>query len=199
MYRPFHLALVALGAAALGWALLLAGVGTLGQGGPLSVDAAQAGKRCSGAQHSPKKLEVSRAQRLVICLVNKRRAAHGLKRVTYSKTVNSAAVAHTREMRKRNCFSHTCPGEPALPNRLDRADYLPCGCDWGAAEAIAWGRGSSKGSPAGTVRSWMRSSSHRSTLLGKGFEHIGVGFRRGGPYSNSKKLGTYTLDVGFKR
>jgi uncharacterized protein YkwD len=45
----------------------------------------------------------------------------------------------------------------------------------------------------------MRSSLHRKILLGRGFEHAGVGFRRGGPYSDSRKLGSYTLDLGYKR
>ncbi len=199
MRRPLQLTLIALSGAALSWALLLAGVGSPVPGGPLSLEAAHAGKRCSGAKRSPKKLKVVRAQHLVVCLVNKRRASRGLRRVVRRKNLNAAAAAHTRQMQARNCFSHTCPEEADLPGRLSRSDYLPCGCSWGASETIAWGRGRSQGSPAAVVRFWMRSSLHRKILLGSGFEHAGVGFRRGSPYSDSRKLGTYTLDLGYKR
>jgi uncharacterized protein YkwD len=180
-------------------ALLVLGAAGSENAGPLGPQSAEAKKRCPGGKRSPRNLKVSGAQRLVICLVNKRREARGLRRLKRHKSVNRAAVRHTREMRRKRCFSHTCPGEPDLTGRLTRADYLPCGCSWSAGENIAWGAGKKTGSPAKIVRAWMRSPSHRSTMLQKSLEHIGVGFRRGSPYSGKSKLATYTLDVGYKR
>lgn len=180
-------------------ALLVAAAAQSGGAGPLGAQTAEAKKRCPGSKRSPKNLKVTGAQRLVICLVNKRRAAHGLRRLKRHKAVNRAAARHTREMRRKGCFAHTCPGEPDLSGRLTKTDYLPCGCNWSAGENIAWGKGKKTGSPAKVVRAWMRSSSHRSTLLRKSLEHIGVGFRRGSPYSGKSKHATYTLDVGYKR
>jgi len=170
-----------------------------GDGLPLSAANAEAKKRCPGSKRSPKKIKVTGAQRLVICLVNKRREARGLRRLKRQKSISKAASRHTRQMRGSGCFAHRCSGEPDLTGRLTRADYIPCGCSWNASENIAWGKGKKSGSPAKVVRAWMRSSSHRATLLGSGLEHIGVGFRRGSPYSGKKKLATYTIDVGYRR
>ncbi len=177
--------------------LLVAG-GSSEIGGPLSLERAEAGKRCQGAKKSPKQLKVKEAQRLVVCLVNKRRSKRGLHRLKRDSKVSRAATDHTRYMQKRDCFAHDCPGELSLTGRLTRANYLPCNCRWGVAENIAWGKGSGSASPAAVVKGWMGSATHRAAILSS-HEHIGVGFRRGSPFSNSHEYGTYTLDFGYKR
>lgn len=101
-------------------------------------------------------------------------------------------------MQRTDCFDHVCPGEPALTGRYERADYLPCGCSWGAAENIAWGPGQ-KGSPRQIVRAWMNSSPHRANILNGTYEHVGVGVRWGSPRHRHSKAGTYTLDFGYRR
>lgn len=172
-----------------------------GSGQPLSaltVGEAEAAK-CPGASRSPKRLSRRKARNLVVCLVNRRRSKAGVRRLKKKSKVVRAATRHTKRMKRTNCFSHTCPGEPALPIRLHKTDYLPCGCSWGVGENIARGKGRNQASPRAVVARWMRSGSHRSTLLNGAFEHVGVGFRRGGPTSSSRKAGTYTIDFGYKR
>ncbi len=186
-------------------ALLLAAlliVGYAGSpGGPLPFEpsVAEAGRSCPGAGRAPAKMKVTKAAQLVRCLVNKRRGKHGLRRLTKKKNITRAATAHTKRMRRADCFSHQCPGEDPLPGRLAQADYLPCGCSWSAGETIAYGKGRRRGSPKAIVKAWMGSSGHRATLLSRGFEHVGVGVRRGSPYKSRFKYATYTLDVGYKR
>ena len=179
--------------------LLLVASSTVGISSPFSLDRAIAGKQCKGAKRSPERIKVSTAQRVVVCLINKRRAKRGLKPLKYDPRLSRAATRHTRYMQSRNCFSHACPGEADLPGRLVQADYLPCNCNWGAAENLAWGKGKGRGSPAAVVKAWMNSSQHRPAILSSGSEHAGVGFRRGSPFSNASSLGTYTIDFGFKR
>jgi uncharacterized protein YkwD len=172
-----------------------------GSGQPLSsltVGEAEAAK-CPGASRSPKRLSRREARNLVVCLVNRRRSKAGVRRLKKKSKVVRAATQHTKRMKRTNCLSHVCPGEPPLPVRLQQTNYLPCGCSWGVGENIAWGKGRNGGSPRAIVDQWMRSSPHRSTLLNGSFEHVGVGFRRGGPTSSSRKAGTYTIDFGFKR
>lgn len=177
--------------------LALVAGGSTEIGGPLAPGVAEAGKRCQGAGQTPRQLKVRAAQKLVVCLVNKRRSQRGLKRLKSTSKVRKAATLHTKYMQKRDCFSHNCPGEASLTGRLTRSNYLPCNCRWGAAENIAWGK-DGRGSPAAVVKSWMNSPPHRAAILSS-HEHVGVGFRRGSPFSNSHRYGTYTLDFGFKR
>lgn len=155
--------------------------------------------KCPGASNSPKRLGKKRARNLVVCLVNRRRSKAGVRRVKKQSKVAKAATRHTKQMKKTNCLAHLCPGEPPLVGRLQKTNYLPCGCNWGVGENIGWGMGRKDGSPRAMVAQWMRSSVHRGTMLNGAFEHVGVGYRRGGPASGSNKAATYTIDFGFKR
>lgn len=166
--------------------------------GPLGPGEAEAAK-CPGGDHSPQRLSRKRARNLVVCLVNQRRSKAGARPVKARSKLVRAATGHTKQMKRSKCFAHVCPGEPDLTGRLKRADYLPCNCGWGIGESIAYGKGRSNGSPRAVVRAWMRSAPHRKTLLDRGFEHAGVGFRRGTPYGSGDEAATYTIDFGFKR
>jgi uncharacterized protein YkwD len=177
---------------------LLALFGLRGAPGPFSGPASAAAAQCSGASNSPKALSAKRAGQLVICLVNKERRQRGLRPVNRVKTLARAAGRHTAEMKRSDCFAHTCPGEPNLTGRLSKADYLPCNCNWRAGENIAWGAGSSQGSPRSVVKAWMGSGEHRARILDGSYEHIGVGVRHGSPFGGSNKQATYTLDFGAK-
>ncbi len=115
----------------------------------------------------------------------------------YRNKLSRAARSHTQHMQKTDCFDHVCPGERSLVGRFEWADYLPCGCSWGAAENIGWGPGH-KGTPRRIVKAWMHSPPHRANILGN-FDHIGVGVRWGSPDHRGAKAGTYTLDFGYKR
>jgi uncharacterized protein YkwD len=174
-------------------------LGPAGGPGLIEPTEAEAGRTCPGAGRSPAKMKVTKAAQLVRCLVNKRRADRGLRRLKHKRKVTNAAIAHTRRMRAADCFAHTCPGESPLAGRLSRSDYLPCNCSWSVGETIAYGKGRRRGSPKAIVKAWMKSPSHRATLLTKSFQHVGIGVRRGSPYKSKSSYGTYTLDVGYKR
>ena len=178
---------------------LLALFGSRGTLGPLSGPAPAAAAQCSGADNSPKALSAKRASQLVICLVNKERRERGMSSLGKVEKLARAARGHTAHMKRSDCFAHTCPGEPSLTGRLSKADYLPCNCSWEAGENIAWGAGSSKGSPRAVVQAWMKSSEHRARILDGSYQDVGVGFRHGSPFGGSKKQATYTLDFGAKR
>ncbi len=166
--------------------------------GALGVDAAAAAQ-CRGGSLAPKRLNSKRARRIVRCLVNKERRKHGAGPVKAVPNLRESASRHNRRMVKRRCFSHSCPGEPSLPGRLERSNYLPCNCAWGAGETLAYGKGS-KGSPRSIVKAWMASPPHRQNLLSRSFEHVGLGWVHGTPSGHGKKnRATYTLNFGYKR
>ena len=174
-------------------AAALAAFGTLAQP---RVEVAAAAS-CPGADKKPRQISSKTAAKVVACLINEKRKHHGKSKFRVRKNLHRAARSHSKRMQKSNCFDHVCPGEASLPRRYERADYLPCGCAWGAAENIAWGAGG-KGTPRRIVKSWMHSPTHRSNILGS-YEHIGVGVRWGSLHKRSAKAGVYTLDFGYKR
>jgi uncharacterized protein YkwD len=182
---------------ALTMALLLA-LAAIGGPSPLPGPASAAAASCPGADSPPRRISSKTAQHLVVCLINKQRRKHGLHRVRARGALVGAASRHSERMQKTDCFDHVCPGEPSLPGRYQKTDYLPCGCSWGAAENIAWGP-KSQGSPRSVVDAWMGSSAHRSNILNGSFRDVGVGVRWGSPDKRGARAGTYTLDFGYRR
>jgi uncharacterized protein YkwD len=164
--------------------------------GPVAT--ADARSKCRGANKSPTDLTAKRAQRLVVCLVNRERRARDLGRLQQHRKLKKAASRHTRKMIRSGCFEHRCKGEPDLIGRLERVGYLPCRCSWGAGETIALGV-RRKGSPRSIVKGWMNSSPHRKILLTGRYDDVGVGFGRGVPGDPRRVGGTYTLNAAFKR
>jgi uncharacterized protein YkwD len=183
--RPLPIALLAFAAAFVAALALGPGAGSA------------AAARCSGADRPAARMASPKAERLTLCLLNKQRGKHGLKRLRRQKNQERAASRHNRRMVRRGCFSHECPGEPDLVGRLTKAGYLPCNCSWMVGENIAWGSGS-HGSPRRIVASWMKSAGHRENILNPRFEHIGVAVTPGSPGGGHRDAATYTTDFGFK-
>src|SRR4051812_1502371 len=114
---------------------------------------------CAGAGASAANASAGKLRAAVLCLVNKRRAAHGVGALRVDKRMQKAAGRQARDMQKHNYFAHQRPGGPDLTARLDRVGWY--GHAWG--ENIAYGCGASA-TPRGTVRMWMNSPPHRSIM-----------------------------------
>ncbi len=180
--------------ASTGVASLVAALALLA--GPAS-PAASAGD-CRWSDKLPRELRLGQARSSVICLLNKERKSHGLRRLDDTKKLRRAAQKHTDVMQQRNCFAHQCPGEPDLAQRLRSVGYLIGGLlRWSYAENIGWGERKS-GTPRSMVRAWMKSSGHRANILNGSLRDIGVGFVKGSPYSKRSNAGTYTTDFGLR-
>ena len=77
-----------------------------------------------GCQHTDGKasqISIRDAKKAVICLINKKRANHGVRQLEPNGDLNDAARKHSRHMQRHGCFSHECPGEPDLGSRLRRS------------------------------------------------------------------------------
>ena len=154
--------------------------------------------RCAHATERPAELSEGEARSAITCLINARRTARGQPPLGSKPAPREAALKHTRRMISGGCFSHRCPGERDLAGRLRATAYLPCDCTWLVGENIAWGEGG-RGTPAAIVSAWMQSSSHRSNILTRKFEHLGVGVARGRPGANRDRgSATYTTNFGYK-
>ena len=153
---------------------------------PAPVIATVAGtSSCAGASE-----QVDQAVRrhAVRCLVNNARAAHGLRRLSASRTLARAANRHARDMVRRDFFEHTSPGGSTPSDRALRAGYR--GLYVGETIAFAVG---DDATPAGAVRGWLESGPHRRVLLDPDMRHVGVGIAGGAPADDGT---TIVLDVG---
>jgi uncharacterized protein YkwD len=139
VHRRPRFALAALGACAITAMLAPASIPVVAPG---EAFAGCAGARANVAKASPRKLRSA-----LLCLVNRKRAAEGLKALKLDRKLQRAAGRHARDMVKRDYFAHQRQGGPDLTERLDRAGWN--GSAWG--ETLAYGCGSS-GSPKATDR-----------------------------------------------
>jgi uncharacterized protein YkwD len=100
----------------------------------------------------------------MLALHNRERASRNLPRLCVHPRLQRAANAHSRKMIRRERFSHGNTGR-----RLKRFGY-----DWSAyAENIS--RDNGRPSPERTFKGWMRSSSHRSNILNRKLDEVGIG------------------------
>jgi uncharacterized protein YkwD len=152
---------------------------------------------CKGGDVPAYEVRGKKAAKATLCLLNKRRASHGLRALRAERHQGKAARRHNRLMIRRDCFSHLCPSERDLVGRLTAAGYLPCSCSWLVGENIAYASGSVS-SPRGIVGLWMDSPPHRENILNPRFEHIGVAVNHGSPGGSRRGSATFTTDFGAK-
>lgn len=123
-------------------------------------------------------------------LHNMARENRGLRPLCLDPRLTKAARSHSREMVKKDYFSHTSYNGESVSARLRRFGY-------GRSvygENIAGGYGS----PAKAGRifgNWMDSASHRSNILDGKFRRVGVGTYKG-DYRGVGGYTMYTVDFG---
>jgi len=164
------------------------GVVTLACAGTPAIEEAQA-RGCPGAKAQVSNVSAGKLRSALLCLVNRKRSAEGLRALRRDRKLERAAGRHARDMVRRGYFAHQRPGGPDLSARLDRADWN--GSRWG--ETIAYGCGRS-GTPKATLRSWLNSPPHRAILLSGTYRRGGMGVAAGAPCGSGGA--TWVLDVG---
>ena len=113
-------------------------------------------------------------ERKVVSLVNAERRKAGCANLRVDSRLWTAARKHSWNMRTKAFFSHTSPDGRTPWDRIRAEGYR-----YGSAENIAAGQRT----PAGVVRSWMRSPGHRKNILDCRNKAVGVGVSRGAsPY-----------------
>lgn len=145
----------------------------------------------------PSAITAGQARKATLCFINRARTSDGVKKLDRSKKLQKAAQKHTNEMDGTGCFSHECPGEGSLTDRLESLDYLTNDLTkWMYAENVAWGEGY-RGTPRSIVEAWMNSAGHRANILNPSFREAGVGVAPGTPNSADASGGIYTIDFGL--
>jgi uncharacterized protein YkwD len=148
------------------------------------VPAASAG--CPGAGAAGAAPGTQRAA--LLCVINRKRAAHGLRALKLDRRIQRAAGRHARDMKRHRYFAHQRAGGPDLTTRLRRAGWT--GRAWGEAIAYACGPAAS---PRATVRAWMNSPPHRAIILSGTYRSGGIGVADWAPCGPG---GTWVLDAG---
>lgn len=100
--------------------------------------------------------------------MNAHRAAAGVAPLMQCKALDAAAWNHSRDQATRDKLSHTGSNGSDPAQRMKAAGYQG---------ATTWGENIAAGqtSVASVMSSWMRSQSHRDTILSPNFTHIGLG------------------------
>jgi uncharacterized protein YkwD len=176
-----HYLKISIAVPALAIALLFAGPGA-------------AAHACPNSGTAPANLSSAEAEASVACLVNKARRSHHVRRLSWAPGLQAAAQGHSAAMDSGNFFGH---GD--VLGRIRATGYLGGASAWMVGENIHWGVGG-QGSPKATVARWMRSATHRSTMLSRRFRNIGVGVAMGAPVGGlGGNSAIYTADFGLSR
>lgn len=158
---------------------------------------AHAGQSACAASHlEPSADNVEQVERSVLCLLNAERTQRGLPRLKSNGRLASAADKHSKDMVRRDFFSHDSPGGTSPSARVKQTGYLSGARGWSVAENIAWGTGH-YATPRETVESWMKSAGHRANILHRSFEEIGIGVALGAPGQGGDGA-TYTTNFGTR-
>jgi uncharacterized protein YkwD len=151
---------------------------------------------CPYARTLPAKATNKQSRIAIRCLVNRRRAAHGMGDLKVSKRLRKAASGHSRAMVRYDFFSHYSLSGRTFERRIRLAGYLAGARSWRVGEVIAAGTGR-RGTARSIVKAWMQSPGHREQILTRGYRHLGVGVADGFP-GGGRRGATYTIDFGVR-
>ena len=107
-------------------------------------------------------------EKLLYHMVNGCRAINGVPIVGYSDPVAAVALLHSQDMANNNYFNHQNLEGKSAYNRLTDAGVKCNGC----SENIAAGQNMS---PYDFNNSWYNSSGHRTVMLNKRYDEVGIG------------------------
>jgi uncharacterized protein YkwD len=171
----------------------IAAVAALGLALPSGASAAE----CKGANAHPASTSNAKIRDATLCLLNKRRASGGARKLRANQRLAKAARAHAADMVRRRYFAHTAPGGVSFVDRIMRQDYVSPGQGWSLGENLAWGS-YQLATPKSIVRSWMQSPGHRANILNPKFREIGIGVVNGAPAPGTENAATYATSFGTR-
>jgi uncharacterized protein YkwD len=157
--------------------------------------AASAAAACPGANLAPSAAHAAQIRHATLCLLNRQRSRHGLRRLRPQRLLSTAATKYARLMVAQRFFAHVSPGGSTMTQRIKRTNYLRHTRAWSLGENLAWGSGSIA-TPARIVDAWMRSPGHRRNILDGGFREVGIGFALGSP--DGGPGATYVNEFGHR-
>ena len=136
----------------------------------------------------------------VLAEINAFRRQHGLAPLRLNVRLRAAADAHSAAMANRGFFAHESADGTQFWKRVAR--YYPQGSNryWSVGENLLWS--SPDVDPAGALRMWLGSPSHRKNLLTSRWREIGlsaVHVTAGPGVFNNAPVTVLTADFGVRR
>jgi uncharacterized protein YkwD len=156
---------------------ILASTGT----SALEPGATSAVKSCTGDN-----VKLGSAERRMLELHNKERSSRDIPRLCVHPRLQKAADAHSRDMIRKDRFSHGNVGR-----RLHNFGYR-----WKAYGENIY-RDRRGPSPEITFKSWMKSSTHRRNILDRDLDEVGIGAATGAV--NGSRTIAWTVDLATRR
>src|SRR3954469_10318783 len=153
---------------------------------------AGASAACTHKNDNPNDVSLGTAKSATLCLLNRIRRGHGLRRLRENKRLSRASQRHSNSMVRRGVFAH---GD--FVGRIRSAHYLSGARAWSVGENIAWGS-LDYATPKSIVRSWMHSPGHRANILSGSFREIGIGISRGAPVAGMGRAAPYAAHFGAR-
>jgi uncharacterized protein YkwD len=146
--------------------------------------------------HNAKLIDVA-----TLCLMNRLRAAHGVRPLRLNRSLTKIASGQARDMVDGHYFAdHSLSGRTAFSRVLTSryVAHLPR-LRLLTAQNIGWGTGPNA-TPAGIVLAWMQSAPHRHIMLAGAYRDAGVGVSPSVPTGISQWLGgTYAVEFGTRK
>jgi uncharacterized protein YkwD len=125
----------------------------------------------------------SASEQQLLALTNQARSSAGRKTLRWDSALASIARWRSKDMIVRGYFSHSIPGGGNVFDTMSARGY----CYQVAGENIGWNTYPDDVATAQIQQMFMGSSGHRSNILGKDWDHIGIGAYKG---ADGKKMWT---------
>ena len=130
----------------------------------------------------------------VVRRVNALRERHDLPALRVSAALTRAGDRYARTLVQQRHWSHTAPDGSGIAQRAFDAGWTTDG-PWVLGENLGYGGGDAA-TPAGVIRLFLDSPSHRRVLLDPRFREIGVGVADGTPTYRAEASATYAVELG---
>jgi uncharacterized protein YkwD len=125
----------------------------------------------------------SASEQQLLALTNQARSSAGRQTLRWDSALASIARWRSKDMIKRDYFSHSIPGGGNVFDEMSARGY----CFNLAGENIGWNTYPDDAATAQIQQMFMGSSGHRSNILGKAWDRIGIGAYKG---ADGKKMWT---------
>ena len=150
-------------------------------------------ERCGGGE-----IFLNEKEHETFVLHNEIRTKNDLPTFCVHPQLEEAARAHSKDMIRRDYFSHNTKRRGTFDERLAQFGYDANGYNfYRVGENIALGSGP-YGEPQNRMNAWMHSDGHRHNILNEDYREIGIGTSTG-EYKNVTGVTMYTVDFGVRR
>ena len=142
----------------------------------------------------------ARLEQGILKELNQLRAEHGLRALTPSRELQSAAAFQTRALLTQGLFDHDTAAGGTFTSRLRRFYPVRGARSWSVGENLLWSSPTLDAPEA--IRLWLDSPPHRRNMLDPNWREVGIaGFdadSASGVYASAGAVVVVTVDFGAR-